>query len=162
MGTMIYRHIMYLNNNILCIVYSKQVERKGYTFTHNGVKYQITWQMAPACVGEKLYAVPCVIKEIGKVKYKWVAECSDGAFNDESRELYQTKEECYNDMRNSALEKMKWNTQFKEDFDNEEDSIGYSVSFSQNEIVHTSYSGTYTYKIVEVTAMEELQLNLKI
>lgn len=162
MNKMQYRHIMYLNNNILCVVLSKQVERKGYTFIYNGVKYQVTWQMAPACMGEKLYAVPCVIKEIGKVKYKWVAECNDGAFKDESKELYQTKEECYCSMRNAALEKMKWNTEYNQDFDNEEDSIGYNVSFSQNEIVHTSYSGTYTYRIVEVTAMEELQLNLKI
>ena len=157
-----YRHIMYLNNKILCVVCSKQVESKGYTFTYNGVKYQVTRQMAPACLWKNIYAVPCVIKEIGKVKYKWVAECSDGAFNDESRELYQTKEECYCYMRDAALEKMKWNTEYNQDFDNEEDSIGYKVSFSQNEIVHTSYSGTYTYKIVEVTAMEELQLNLKI
>lgn len=156
MNKMQYRHIMYLNNNILCVVVSKQVEKKGDTFMYNGVKYQITWQMEPACMGEKLYAVPCVIKEIGKVKYKWVAECSDGSFNDESRELYKTKEECYCYMRDAALEKMKWNTEYLHDFDNEEDSIGYEVSFSQNEIVHTSYSGTYTYKIVEVTAMEEL------
>jgi hypothetical protein len=157
-----YRHIMYLNNKILCVVCSKQVEKKGYTFIYNGVKYQVTWQMAPACMWKNIYAVPCVIKEIGKVKYKWVANCSDGAFEDYSKRMFETKEECYNDMRNSALEKMKWNTQFKEDFDNEEDSIGYNVSFSQNEIVHTSYSGTYTYRIVEITAMEELQLNLKI
>lgn len=162
MNEMQYRHIMYLNNKILCVVCSKQVERKGYTFVYNGVKYQVTWQMAPACMGQNLYAVPCVIKEIGRVKYKWVAECNDGSFNDESRELYHTKEECYCYMRDAALEKMKWNTEFLHDFDNEEDSIGYNVSFSQNEIVHTSYSGTYTYKIVEVTAMEELQLNLKI
>ena len=31
-----YRHIMYLNNKILCVVCSKQVEGKGYTFTYNG------------------------------------------------------------------------------------------------------------------------------
>lgn len=162
MNKMQYRHIMYLNNNILCVVASKQVERKGYTFIYNGVKYQVTWQMAPAYMAENLYAVPCVIKEIGKVKYKWVADCSDGSFNDESKELYQTKEECYCYMRDAALEKMKWNTEYLHDFDNEEDSIGYKVSFSQNEIVHTSYSGTYIYKIIEVTAMEELQLNLVI
>lgn len=157
---MIYRHIMYFNNKILCVVCSKKVEGKGYTFTYNGVKYKVTWQMIPACMGQNLYAVPCIVKEIGKIRYKWVANCSDGAFEDESKALFDTKEGCYKDMRNAALEKMKWNTQFKEDFDNEEDSIGYEVSFSQNEIVHTSYSGTYTYKIVEVTAMEELQTKL--
>lgn len=156
-----YRHIMYLNNNILCVVCSKQIERKGYTFIYNGIKYQITLQMGPACMWENIYAVPCFIKEIGKVKYKWVAECNDGSFNDESKELYRTKKECYCHMRDAALEKMKWNTDYLYNFDNEEDSIKYEVLFSQNKIVHTSYSGTYTYKIVEVTAMEELQLNLK-
>lgn len=163
MNKMQYRHIMYLNNHILCVVCSKQVERKGYTFTYNGVKYQVTWQMAPACMGEKIYAVPCVIKEIGKVKYKWVAECSDGNFNDESRELYQTMEECYCYMRDAALEKMKWNTEYG-DFSDIPDNeyIGYEVRFNPREIVHKSYSGTYTYKIVEVTAIDELQLNLKI
>jgi hypothetical protein len=52
-------------------------------------------------------------------------------------------------MRNVALEKMKWNTEFKCDFENEEDSIGYKLSFSMNEIIHESYSGKYTYKILK-------------
>jgi hypothetical protein len=43
-------------------------------------------------------------------KYKWIAECSDGAFNDESA-LFDTKRDCYNNMRNAVLEKMKWNTE---------------------------------------------------
>jgi hypothetical protein len=151
MNEMQYRHIMYLDNNILCVVLSKQVERKGYTFIYNGVKYQILWQMEPAYMAENLYAVPCVIKEIGKVKYKWVAECSDGAFENCSKQMFETKEECYNDMRNSALEKMKWNTEY-EDFSDMTDNeyIGYEVRFKPREIVHISYSGTYTYKVVEV------------
>ena len=161
MNEKMYRHIMYMNNNILCVVCSKQVEKKGYTFIYNGIKYQVTLQMEPACIGKNVYAVPCVIKDIGIVKYKWVAKCSDGSFEDNSKRMFETKEECYNDMRNNALEKMKWNTEYKQDFDNGEDSIGYEVSFSQNKIVHTSYSGTYTYKIVDVTAMEELQTKLK-
>ena len=40
----------------------------------------------------------------------------DGAFTDESKKIFSTEEECYNDMRNSALEKMKWNTEYNDDF----------------------------------------------
>lgn len=50
---------------------------------------------------------------------------------------------------------MKWNTEFNHDFDGEDDSIGYEVSFSQSEIKHISYSGTYTYKIIEVPISNE-------
>jgi hypothetical protein len=85
------------------------------------------------------------------MKYKWIAECNDGAFNDESA-LFDSEKECYNDMRNAVLEKMKWNTEFDDDFTDiqEDDYIGYEVHFSKREITHKSYSGLYTYKIVEV------------
>lgn len=86
-------------------------------------------------------------------KYKWFAECSDGAFEDESRKSFDTKQECYNDMRNAALEKMKWNTEFVDfddlDLDNG-DYIGYEVKFTRDKIIHTSYSGIYTYEIKKV------------
>lgn len=86
------------------------------------------------------------------IKYKWFAESNDGAFEDESRKSFATKKECYNDMRNAALEKMKWNTEFDEDFDDMEDGnyIGYNVRFSKDKIIHESYSGIYTYEIGRV------------
>lgn len=85
------------------------------------------------------------------MKYKWIAKCSDGAFNDESA-LFDSEKECYNNMRNAVLEKMKWNTEYDDDFTDiqEGDYIGYEVHFSKREITHKSYSGLYTYKIVEV------------
>ena len=85
-------------------------------------------------------------------KYKWVAICTDGAYKDESNKVFETKKECYNDMRNAVLEKMKWNTEFDEDFadlDNDE-YLGYTVRFNQNQITHESYSGLYIYDIVEI------------
>lgn len=82
-------------------------------------------------------------------KYKWIAESNDGAFTDESKNIFSTEEECYNDMRNSALEKMKWNTEYNDDL-YDVDTISYDVIFSQKQIIHKSYSGVYTYKIVEV------------
>ena len=89
-------------------------------------------------------------------KYKWFAESNDGAFQDESRQEFTSKEECYNDMRSAALEKMKWNTEF---YDVEEnDTLGYKVHFSKNKIIHESYSGVYTYEIKEIEEMKTIEL----
>ena len=84
-------------------------------------------------------------------KYYWEANSNDGAFYAESTKLFSTIEDCYNDMRDNALEKMKWNTEYKEDFCGmpEGDYIGYNVKFYPNKIIHTSYSGEYTYEIKE-------------
>ena len=89
-------------------------------------------------------------------KYKWVAASNDGAFNDESCNAFTYKRECYNDMRNAALKKMKWNTEF---YDVEEnDTLEYKVHFSKNKIIHESYSGVYTYEIKEVQEMKTIEL----
>jgi hypothetical protein len=94
-------------------------------------------------------------------KYKWVASSDDdGTFEDESRTLFDTLEACYNDMRNAALEKMKWNTVFDEDYSYDTDTIGYEVYFSQNMIEHISYSGRYTYRIVECPQNKEYTVSL--
>lgn len=89
-------------------------------------------------------------------KYRWVAESNDLSFEDESRQEFASKEECYNDMRNAALEKMKWNTEFTDCDEN--DTLGYKVHFSQNKIIHESYSGVYTYEIKEVQEMKTIEL----
>ena len=83
-------------------------------------------------------------------RYSWVASSNDGSFEDKGRIWFKSHEEAYEDMRGYALEKMKWNTEW-EDFSDmdKEDYIGYEVKFHQDYIIHESYSGTYTYKIVE-------------
>jgi hypothetical protein len=81
-------------------------------------------------------------------KYKWVAESNDG-WDNESTESFDTKEEAYNDMRNSVFEKMKWNTEFSEDL-YDGSIVTYKVEFQQDKIVHESFSGIYTYTIVEI------------
>lgn len=93
------------------------------------------------------------------MKYKWIAECSDGAFKDESA-LFDSEKECYNNMRNAVLEKMKWNTEYDDDFTDiqEGDYIGYEVHFNKREITHKSYSGLYTYKIVEVSQKKSFRV----
>lgn len=84
-------------------------------------------------------------------KYTWIASSNDGSYQATSCRFFDTKKEAYEDMRNEALEKMKWNTEL-EDFSDldESDCLGYEVKFHPNYIVHESYSGTYTYKIVSV------------
>ena len=89
-------------------------------------------------------------------KYKWVAESNDRAFQDESSKKFTSKEECYNDMRNAALEKMKLNTEYAQDF-NDCESIKYRVTFYQERIIHASYSGVYTYEIKEVKEMKTFE-----
>lgn len=82
-------------------------------------------------------------------KYSWIVSSNDGSYEGQSCGFFDTKKEAYEDMRKEALEKMKWNTEL-EDFSDigEEDYIAYEVKFHPNYIVHESYSGIYTYKIV--------------
>lgn len=89
------------------------------------------------------------------MKYTWICYCDKTEYISESEKMFDKREDCYNDMRNAALEKMKWNTQYDEDLlpmyeENDEDYIGYSVKFHKNYISHNSYSGEYVYTIHEV------------
>lgn len=88
------------------------------------------------------------------MEYSWKAASNDGCYEAQAYKWFATKEDAYNDMRDEALEKMKWNTEFYDV--EEEDTLGYSVHFSKNKIVHESYSGVYTYEIVERREMVSL------
>ena len=88
------------------------------------------------------------------MRYKWVAYCHDWAFEDKSNGTFEDENECYNDMRNAVLEKMKWNTNIEDgdfaDCQNDyTDGITYEVHFAKKMIVHKSYSGTYVYLMLE-------------
>lgn len=87
--------------------------------------------------------------------YRWFASCNDGCYEISGRKFFSSKEDCYNDMRDAVLKKMKWNTEFSVDFGDDDEIIGYDVKFSKNKIVHTSYSGTYTYEIDEFEKLDE-------
>lgn len=92
-------------------------------------------------------------------KYKWIASSDDGNFEDESRQEFTSFKECYYDMRNAALEKMKWNTEFCDFYDIPNGGyIDYKVYFSIDKIVHKSYSGVYTYEIKEVYDKKNVEL----
>ena len=109
------------------------------------VSYHIA-EVSKVCHNNLEYVTMIVSKQVA---YKWVAKSDDGSFEDESRTLFSSKKSCYIHMRRHALLKMEWNTQYDEDFC-DCDSIGYEVQFTPNSITHKSYSGVYTYQIVEV------------
>ena len=99
------------------------------------------------------------VNKVVPCKCKWVAYSNDGSYEDFSRGSFDNKKDCYNDMRNAVLEKMKWNTEYDEDFTCTDDAVGYKVRFTQDMIIHTSFSGTYVYKIVgadDVVKIEDI------
>ena len=84
------------------------------------------------------------------MKYSWKASSNDGSFEDNGQVWFNSHKEAYYDMQKHALEKMKWNTEWCDFADmDKEDYIGYEVKFHRDYIIHESYSGEYTYKIIE-------------
>lgn len=82
-------------------------------------------------------------------RYMWTAKSNDGSYDVTSDETFATRKECYENMRRAALMKAEWNTEWEDFGEPDEDScIGYDFEFQRDRIVHTSYSGTYTYQIV--------------
>lgn len=84
-----------------------------------------------------------------KKMYKWVCESNISYFTDESKEVFESKEDCYNDMRDAALKKMKWNGEYicnvaYSSF------LDYEVRFNRNKIILKNYNGEGVYEIVEV------------
>ena len=105
------------------------------------------------CNISELGWIASIIKNNSIKSYIWVASSDDGSYNVQSERCFASEEECYNDMRNAALNKMKWNTEYSEDYfdaDNYDGKIEYQVSFSRREIIHSSYSGNYRYVIKEI------------
>lgn len=100
------------------------------------------------CWTDKVKEVEEYVKKVSNCKCRWVAYAKDTVYEKFSQGSFDNKKDCYNDMRNAVLEKMKWNTEYDEDFEYEDDAIGYKVRFTQDMIIHTSYSGVYVYKIV--------------
>lgn len=82
-------------------------------------------------------------------RYMWAAKSNDGSYDVTSDETFSTRKECYENMRRAALMKAEWNTEWEDFGESDEDScIGYDFEFQRDRIIHTSYSGTYTYQIV--------------
>ena len=79
--------------------------------------------------------------------YYWTVRSTDGCFQGVSGEEYKTKKEAYESMRNSALYRIKWSTEFDEFFGQGE-LINYEIKFSRDCIRCISCFGDYTYKIM--------------
>lgn len=144
-----YRYAVYYNNTLLMMLNrTDEIDIKTkHTFVYKNKIYRMVWALPKIYVDDNYYIIPCSVICLGNVRYKWVANCTDGSWENESTNVFTSKEECYNDMRNNALEKMKWNTEFEQDFE-DDTPINYKVSFTQDEIRLESYSGLYIYKIV--------------
>ena len=74
--------------------------------------------------------------------YYWIAESTDNSYREISVP-FKTKKEAYENMRNSALERVKCNTQF------EDIPMEYIITFSRDNIKQISYCGEYFYRIVK-------------
>lgn len=82
--------------------------------------------------------------------YEWQCKSSDGAYTDKSYKVFPSEAEAYKDMRQAALMKMCWNTEYDNDFDDGDTVIGYEVRFNHRYITLDSYSGYYVFTIVPV------------
>ena len=132
---------------LMCKVASANRIDDDHVFHVHNKQYKIVVTLADIPT-ENDIIIPTIVKMV-EIKYQWNAYSDDGGYQAESG-YFNTKKECYNHMRKAALSKMQWNTEFDEDFINNGDTINYNVSFSQNQIIHQSYSGTYTYTIKEI------------
>lgn len=142
------------DGNFMCVYDARVKKDVSLSIQNNKITiktyaYEISYHIAEISkvCHEHFEYVTIIVSQ--KVAYKWVAKSDDGSFEDESKTLFSSKKSCYNNMRRHALEKMQWNTQYDEDFV-DCGSIGYEVQFTPNSITHKSYSGVYTYQIVEV------------
>ena len=89
--------------------------------------------------------------EIEKPKqkyYTFICVSDDNIYAVEGVLPHTDKKDAYEHMRNTALEKMKWNTEWC-DFDGDTQTVEYEVEFKPDEIYHRSHSGGYLYRIVE-------------
>lgn len=87
-------------------------------------------------------------------KFYWVArENTRYGWTDESAKSFNTEKECYDDMMNAVIEKMRWAHDYDEDFGGEEDANGYyplNLEIAVREIKLVQHTGEYIYKLVEV------------
>ena len=93
------------------------------------------------------------MNKLQKVKYIWSAFCSDGGWTDRSNEVFGTLKECYDNMRDAALNKLHYNTEIDE-MPEDEGPVYWKLTFdgeSRTIILHSEICGTYTYMVLEVT-----------
>lgn len=130
--------------------------KSGFYFENKSIKENIHCFMYDYTAHDGLFQEPSMYgmnAGRGLVPQRWIWRCYEtlGFYTDESNRSFATQEAAYNDMRRAALDKMKWNTEFKEDiiqFDGSTAEVGYKVLFAARYIKHESESGLYHYYLV--------------
>lgn len=79
-----------------------------------------------------------------KELYYWTLDCD--CYSERSKKIFNSKEECYEDMRQAVNNKVLWNIEY-DDFDSDNDMIGITITATRNQIKCQSYSGTYTWTV---------------
>ena len=76
--------------------------------------------------------------------YYWTLDC--GYNSERSEKNFDSKEDCYEDMRRAASKKVLWNIEYA-DFDSDDDMIEIDITTTRNQIICGSYSGTYIWTV---------------
>ena len=76
-----------------------------------------------------------------KELYYWILDCD--CYSEQSKNNFESKKECYEDMRQAVNRKVLWNIEYT-DFDSDDDMIEIGITATRNQIKCQSYSGTYT------------------
>lgn len=79
-----------------------------------------------------------------KELYYWTLDCE--CYSERSAKNFDSKEECYEDMRQSVNKKVLWNIEY-DDLASDNDMIDINITATRNQIKCQSYSGTYTWTV---------------
>ena len=79
-----------------------------------------------------------------KELYYWTLDCD--CYSERSEKNFESKEDCYEDMRRAVNKKVLWNIEYT-DFDSDTDRIEIGITATRNQIICGSYSGTYTWTV---------------
>ena len=79
-----------------------------------------------------------------KELYYWTLDCD--CYSERSEKNFESKEDCYEDMRRAVNKKVLWNIEYT-DFDSDSDMIDINITATRNQIECQSYSGTYTWTV---------------
>ena len=100
-------------------------------------KVEIIYNIYQKCIDE--------LNAHNKKAYWWKMESDCDV--EESEKTFSTHEECYEDMRKAANDKVLWNIEFT-DFRDDVETIPIEITANRNKIVCKSYSGTYTWSVM--------------
>lgn len=125
---------------IISIPKEKDCYKVDDIITFDDNNYKISFKFEQLYIGNNQYLIPCVVKKLNKV-YKWSCVCDNSLNNIESKKLFLTKTECYDDIRNLVIDKLKHNCECE-------------VKFSTDSITYKTDCESYNYIINEILTDE--------